>query len=120
MCSASLNRTRLTDRATRPPTNHQAPPGILQQSALFQELVDSAAVTLVESDMVVTAVQTSPQTGATWGLDRIDQPALPLNGAYAYNTTASDVSAYIIDTGVCVCVLCVAALNHSTVWPIGC
>jgi serine protease len=40
------------------------------------------------------------QTGATWGLDRIDQRARPLNGTYIYNTTATNVRAYIIDSGV--------------------
>ncbi|NOT86980.1 MAG: S8 family peptidase [Lysobacter sp.] len=40
------------------------------------------------------------QTGATWGIDRIDQRNLPLSGSYTYNTTAAGVHAYIIDTGV--------------------
>lgn len=40
------------------------------------------------------------QTNATWGLDRIDQRKRPLNGSYTYNTTASSVTAYIIDTGI--------------------
>ncbi|TXI51075.1 MAG: S8 family peptidase [Lysobacter sp.] len=40
------------------------------------------------------------QTGATWGLDRIDQPALPLNGNYIYDTAAANVHAYIVDTGI--------------------
>jgi subtilisin family serine protease len=40
------------------------------------------------------------QTPATWGLDRIDQRALPLDKAYTYNTTAANVNAYIIDSGV--------------------
>jgi|APMI01.1.fsa_nt_gi serine protease len=40
------------------------------------------------------------QTGATWGLDRVDQRSLPLNGSYTYSTTASNVSAYVIDTGI--------------------
>ncbi|MDD4857775.1 MAG: S8 family serine peptidase [Candidatus Krumholzibacteria bacterium] len=40
------------------------------------------------------------QTGATWGIDRIDQTALPLSGTYTYNYTGSGVKAYIIDTGI--------------------
>ncbi|MBW3654801.1 MAG: S8 family peptidase [Gemmatimonadetes bacterium] len=40
------------------------------------------------------------QTNATWGIDRTDQTALPLSGTYSYTTTASNVHAYIIDTGV--------------------
>ncbi|QRK09244.1 S8 family peptidase [Archangium violaceum] len=55
-------------------------------------------VEYVEEDAVVQADAT--QTGATWGLDRIDQRALPLNGTYTYTTTASNVTAYIIDTGL--------------------
>lgn len=40
------------------------------------------------------------QTGATWGLDRIDQRARPLNGIYRYTSTGVGVTAYIIDTGI--------------------
>ncbi|WP_143447620.1 S8 family peptidase, partial [Kineosporia sp. R_H_3] len=57
-----------------------------------------ANVAYVAPDAVVTASVT--QTGATWGLDRIDQRARPLNGSYTYNTTASNVTAYVIDTGI--------------------
>jgi subtilisin family serine protease len=35
-----------------------------------------------------------------WGLDRIDQRALPLNQTYNYQTDAAGVRAYIIDTGI--------------------
>src|SRR5215204_1848812 len=41
-------------------------------------------------------VQTSP----TWGLDRIDQSDLPLDGRYNYEGTGFGYTAYIIDTGI--------------------
>ena len=36
----------------------------------------------------------------SWGIDRIDQRDLPLNNSYTYPNTASNVRAYIIDTGI--------------------
>jgi subtilisin family serine protease len=39
-------------------------------------------------------------TGATWGLDRIDQRSLPLSGTYSASRSGSGVTAYIIDTGI--------------------
>jgi serine protease len=61
-------------------------------------LARSPGVRYVEQDSVREIVAT--QTGATWGLDRIDQRALPLNGTYIYDTNASGVDVYIIDTGI--------------------
>jgi len=55
-------------------------------------------VKYVEEDGIVSIDAT--QTGATWGLDRIDQRDLPLSTTYTYNFTASGVKAYIIDTGI--------------------
>ncbi|SCF30686.1 Peptidase inhibitor I9 [Micromonospora viridifaciens] len=63
-----------------------------------RRLAADPAVAYVEQDRVVTTQAT--QTGATWGLDRIDQRNLPLNGSYTYPNTASNVRAYIIDTGI--------------------
>jgi subtilisin family serine protease len=40
------------------------------------------------------------QTGATWGLDRIDQRKLPRDTTYSYTATAAGVTAYVIDTGI--------------------
>ncbi len=61
-------------------------------------LLRDARVTRVELDGVARAVTT--QSGATWGLDRIDQRALPLSTTYSYSNTGSGVTAYIIDTGI--------------------
>ncbi len=55
-------------------------------------------VRYVEPDMEMTALAT--QTGATWGIDRIDQRTLPLSTTYTYNTDGAGVTAYIIDTGL--------------------
>lgn len=56
------------------------------------------AVHFVQPDVIHRASDT--QTGATWGLDRIDQRNRPLSTTYTYNTTASGVRAYIVDTGI--------------------
>ncbi len=55
-------------------------------------------VEYIEENQVMSLDAT--QTGATWGIDRTDQRNLPLSGSYTYTTTASNVTAYIIDTGV--------------------
>lgn len=55
-------------------------------------------VAFVEQDQEVSLAAT--QTNATWGIDRIDQRNRPLSGTYTYTTTASNVYAYIIDTGI--------------------
>ncbi|HEY5611332.1 MAG TPA: S8 family serine peptidase, partial [Thermoanaerobaculia bacterium] len=55
------------------------------------QLAEDPRVAFVEEDAVVTL--TATQTGATWGLDRIDQRDLPLNSSYTYNYTGSGVRA---------------------------
>ncbi|MCK7593976.1 S8 family peptidase [Pseudomarimonas salicorniae] len=64
----------------------------------LQKLLADDRVEYVEEDGIVEIAAT--QSGATWGIDRVDQRDLPLNGTYVYNTTASNVNTYIIDTGV--------------------
>jgi len=62
------------------------------------ELKRSAGVAAVEPDARVTASDT--QQSAPWGLDRIDQRALPLSGTYTPASSGAGVSAYVIDSGV--------------------
>jgi subtilisin family serine protease len=66
-----------------------------QQLAALQR---NPNVESIEQDQEVSINAT--QSPATWGLDRIDQRYLPLSNSYTYNTTASTVHAYIIDTGI--------------------
>jgi len=65
--------------------------------ALARLLADPR-VAYVEEDGYVSINAT--QSGATWGIDRVDQRNLPLDSSYTYNTDAAGVHAYIIDTGV--------------------
>jgi subtilisin family serine protease len=62
------------------------------------KLADDPRVDFVEEDGEVSIDTT--QTGATWGLDRIDQRDRPLNGTFVYTRNGSGVKAYIIDTGI--------------------
>jgi len=64
----------------------------------LQQLRQHRDVEFVEEDQF--AIESTTQSGATWGLDRIDQTSNTLNGTYVYNATAPSVNAYIIDTGI--------------------
>ncbi|GAA1255597.1 Ig-like domain-containing protein [Arthrobacter pascens] len=62
------------------------------------ELRRSAHVAAVEIDAPVKAAET--QQAAPWGLDRIDQRALPLSGSYTSAAAGAGVNAYVVDSGV--------------------
>ncbi|MFY1637557.1 S8 family serine peptidase [Solwaraspora sp. WMMB335] len=68
-------------------------------AAAARRLAAHSSVAYVEQNHTVSlaATQTNPPS---WGLDRIDQRNLPLSRSYTYPTTATNVTAYIIDTGI--------------------
>ncbi|MEU8772671.1 S8 family serine peptidase [Streptomyces sp. NPDC048606] len=68
--------------------------------AQARKLAADPAVKSVVQNRVFTVDATQPNP-PSWGLDRIDQRALPLDQSYTYPDKAGEgVTAYIIDTGV--------------------
>jgi subtilisin family serine protease len=72
----------------------------VRMTALQADLLSRMpGVLRVEQDQLMRAVAT--QNNATWGLDRVDQRVLPLDGRYTYPDSAGvGVNVYIIDTGL--------------------
>jgi subtilisin family serine protease len=79
-------RNALRGYSVRMPTGHVA---ALRADPLVASVVRDTKVSI-----------DTTQSGATWGLDRIDQANLPLSGTYTYTNTGAGVKAYIIDTGI--------------------
>ncbi|MGN9776654.1 S8 family peptidase [Micromonospora sp. H33] len=106
---SSTARTAVPDRAAKLVKRYGGNVGDVYTAALTgfsatmtagqaRRLAADPAVAYVEQDQVLAAVAT--QSNPPWGLDRIDQRNLPLSRSFTYPNTASNVRAYIIDTGI--------------------
>lgn len=72
--------------------------GTMTESAARKLAADPAVAYVAQNHVVgIAADQTNPPS---WGLDRVDQRNLPLDQRYSYSTTAANVTAYIVDTGI--------------------
>ncbi|WP_433389018.1 S8 family peptidase [Micromonospora sp. KLBMP9576] len=107
---STVARTSVGDTAQRLTDRHGGAVARTYGAALrgFEARVGARAAARIAADPAVAYVeqnhtvsiagtQTNPPS---WGLDRIDQRALPLNSSYTYPNTAGNVHAYIIDTGI--------------------
>ena len=61
---------------------------------------DPAVLSVQPDHVVLPALSYIQYNPPSWGLERIDQRALPLVSAYAYNRTGAGVRVYIIDSGI--------------------
>jgi subtilisin family serine protease len=62
--------------------------------------IGTSSASVASAPVTPTAASTPEAPTTVWGLDRIDQRALPLNNQFSRAYTGSGVTAYIIDTGV--------------------
>lgn len=60
----------------------------------------TALLVLLLLTAVCAPARAATQASAPWGLDRIDQRALPLDGRYSWTSDGAGVTVYVVDTGI--------------------
>ncbi|MET7950062.1 S8 family serine peptidase [Micromonospora sp. NPDC005324] len=107
---SAVARDRVGDTAKRLSSRHGGTVARTYGAALrgFEVTVNASAAARIAADPAVAYVEQNHTVSISgtqanppsWGLDRIDQRNLPLDSSYTYPNTASNVHAYIIDTGI--------------------
>ncbi|MEU8253289.1 S8 family serine peptidase [Micromonospora inaquosa] len=107
---SAVARDRVGDTAKRLSGRHGGTVARTYGAALrgFEATVSASAAARIAADPAVAYVEQNHTVSISgtqanppsWGLDRIDQRNLPLDNSYTYPNTASNVHAYIIDTGI--------------------
>ncbi|MFI6234959.1 S8 family peptidase [Micromonospora sp. NPDC050784] len=107
---SAVARDRVGDTAKRLSGRHGGTVARTYGAALrgFEVKVNANAAARIAADPAVAYVEQNHTVSISgtqanppsWGLDRIDQRNLPLDSSYTYPNTASNVHAYIIDTGI--------------------
>ncbi|MEV4117467.1 S8 family serine peptidase [Micromonospora sp. NPDC049645] len=107
---SAVARDRVGDTAKRLSGRHGGTVARTYGAALrgFEVKVSANAAARIAADPAVAYVEQNHTVSISgtqanppsWGLDRIDQRNLPLDSSYTYPNTASNVHAYIIDTGI--------------------
>lgn len=107
---SAVARDRVGDTAKRLSGRHGGTVARTYGTALrgFEVTVSASAAARIAADPAVAYVEQNHTVSISgtqanppsWGLDRIDQRNLPLDSSYTYPNTASNVHAYIIDTGI--------------------